>query len=112
MHPALSPVPDCALEDFDTFFFAPVGNGPFKMDGKWEDGQQINLVRFDDYSYGEKAKLDGIHFNIQKDVQTAYTEFQAGNLDVAQVPPPSSRTPSPSTASPRTATRPPRARRS
>ncbi|WP_293673717.1 ABC transporter substrate-binding protein [uncultured Parolsenella sp.] len=86
MHPALSPVPDCALEDFDTFFFAPVGNGPFKMDGKWEDGQQINLVCFDDYSYGEKAKLDGIHFNIQKDVQTAYTEFQAGNLDVAQVP--------------------------
>ena len=86
MHPALSPVPDCALEDFDTFFFAPVGNGPFKMDGKWEDGQQINLVRFDDYSYGEKAKLDGVHFNIQKDVQTAYTEFQAGNLDVAQVP--------------------------
>lgn len=86
MHPALSPVPDCALEDFDTYFFAPVGNGPFKMDGKWEDGQQINLVRFDDYSYGVKAKLDGIHFNIQKDVQTAYTEFQAGNLDVAQVP--------------------------
>ena len=86
MHPALSPVPDCALEDFDTFFFAPVGNGPFKMDGKWEDGQQINLVRFDDYSYGEKAKLDGVHFNIQKDGQTAYTEFQAGNLDVAQVP--------------------------
>lgn len=86
MHPALSPVPDVALKDFDTFFFAPVGNGAFKMDGKWEDGQQINLVRFDDYSYGDKAKLDGIHFNIQKDVQTAYTEFQAGNLDVAQVP--------------------------
>lgn len=86
MHPALSPVPDAALKDFDTFFFAPVGNGAFKMDGKWEDGQQINLVRFDDYSYGEKAKIDGIHFNIQKDVQTAYTEFQAGNLDVAQVP--------------------------
>lgn len=38
MHPALSPVPDAALKDFDTFFFAPVGNGAFKMDGKWEDG--------------------------------------------------------------------------
>ncbi len=86
MHPALSPVPDCALEDFDTFFYAPVGNGPFKMDGKWEDGQEINLVKFEDYSYGEVAKIDGIHFNIQKDVQTAYTEFQAGNLDVASVP--------------------------
>lgn len=86
MHPALSPVPDCALDDFDTFFYAPVGNGPFMMDGQWEDGQEINLVRFDDYSYGEPAKVDGIHFNIQKDVQTAYTEFQAGNLDIAQVP--------------------------
>lgn len=86
MHPALSPVPDCALEDFDTFFYAPVGNGPFMMDGKWEDGQEINLVRFDDYSYGEPAKIAGIHFNIQKDVETAYREFQAGNLDVAQVP--------------------------
>lgn len=86
MHPALSPVPDCALDDFDTYFYAPVGNGAFKMDGKWEDGQEINLVRFDDYSYGDVAKLDGIHFNIQKDVSTAYTEFQAGNLDVAQVP--------------------------
>lgn len=89
MHPALSPIPDCAIGDadtFNTFFYAPVGNGPFKMDGKWEDGQEINLVRFDDYSYGDVAKIDGIHFSIQKDVQTAYTEFQAGNLDVAQVP--------------------------
>ena len=86
MHPALSPVPDCAMDDFDTFFFAPVGNGPFKMDGKWEDGQQINIVRFDDYSYGDPAIIDGVHFNIQKDVQTAYTEFQAGNLDMASVP--------------------------
>ena len=86
MHPALSPVPDVALDDFDTFFFAPVGNGAFKMDGKWEDGQYINLVKFDDYSYGEPAKLDGINFVIQKDVETAYREFQAGNLDFAQVP--------------------------
>lgn len=86
MHPALSPVPEVALKDFDTYFLAPVGNGPFKMDGEWKDGQEINLVRFDDYSYGDKANLDGIHFNIQKDPKTAYSEFEAGNLDFALVP--------------------------
>lgn len=84
-HPALAPVPAVALDDFQTFFRAPIGNGPFKMDGKWEDGQYINIVRYDDY-YGDKAILDGVNFIIQKDQETAYREFQAGNLDVCDVP--------------------------
>lgn len=84
-HPALSPVPEAAESDAKAYYLAPIGNGPFKMDGSWEDGQQINIVRYDDY-YGEKAKLDGVHFAIYKDVETAYKEFQAGNLDIADVP--------------------------
>ena len=86
-HPALSPVPACAEEDAKNFYLAPVGNGPFMMkpDTKWEDGQYIDIVKFDDY-YGEPAKIDGVHFIIQKDVETAYKEFQAGNLDVCDVP--------------------------
>lgn len=84
-HPALAPVPEAAKDDFQSFYLAPIGNGPFKMDGKWEDGQEINLVRFDDY-YGDKAKVANIHFSIQKDMETAYKEFQAGNLDVCDVP--------------------------
>ncbi len=55
------------------------------MDGKWEDGQEINVKKFDDY-YGDKAKIDGIHFQVIKDMETAYKEFQAGNLDVCDVP--------------------------
>ena len=86
-HPALSPVPACAEEDAKNFYLAPVGNGPFMMkpDTKWEDGQYIDIVKFDDY-YGEPAKIDGVHFIIQKDIETAYKEFQAGNLDVCDVP--------------------------
>ena len=84
-HPALAPVPECAESDAKNYYLAPVGNGPFQMDGKWEDGQEINLKKFDDY-YGDKAKIDAIHFNVQKDVETAYKEFQAGNLDVCDVP--------------------------
>lgn len=86
-HPALAPVPQAALDNDASFYTAPIGNGAFKMkDGtKWEDGQYIDLVRFDGY-YGDKAKIAAIHFNIQKDNETAYREFQAGNIDVADVP--------------------------
>jgi len=84
-HPALAPVPQAALDDPDSFLLAPIGNGPFKMDGQWESGQYINVVRFDDY-YGEPATLDGIEFSIQKDPDTAFREFEAGNMDFTSIP--------------------------
>jgi peptide/nickel transport system substrate-binding protein/oligopeptide transport system substrate-binding protein len=84
-HPALAPVPQAALDDPEKFLVAPIGNGPFKMDGEWKADQYINVVRFDDY-YGEKAKLDGVNFSIQKDPDTAFREFEAGNMDFAQIP--------------------------
>lgn len=86
-HPALAPVPAAAEDDAKNFYLAPIGNGAFMMkpDTKWEDGQYIQLVRFDDY-YGDKAKCDGLYFGIQKDIETAYKEFQAGNFDVSDVP--------------------------
>ncbi len=81
----LAPVPQAALDDYDSFRVAPIGNGPFKMDGEWVDGQYINLVRFDDY-YGEKPLIDGVNFHIFKDENSAYVEWQAGNLDLTTVP--------------------------
>lgn len=84
-HPALAPVPEAALKDPKAFLTAPIGNGPFKMDGKWESGQYIKVVRNEDY-YGTKPKLAGIEFSIQKAPDTAYREFEAGNMDFAQIP--------------------------
>ncbi len=84
-HPALAPVPQAALDDPAKFLVAPIGNGPFKMEGEWVSDQYINLVRFDDY-YGQKAKIDGIYFSIQKDPSTAFREFEAGNLDFTDIP--------------------------
>lgn len=84
-HVALAPVPQAALDNPADFLIAPIGNGPFQMDGKWVDSQYITIKRFDDY-YGEKAKLDMVHFNIQKDPETAYREFEAGNITVTSVP--------------------------
>ncbi|NTU88631.1 MAG: ABC transporter substrate-binding protein [Actinobacteria bacterium] len=84
-HPALAPVPQAA-SDFKLFYCAPIGNGAFKMDGEWVDGQFIKVVRNDDY-HGVVPLLDGVNFMIFEDEQTAYLEFEAGNLDFCAVPP-------------------------
>ena len=84
-HLATAPVPEKAAADIDTFKLAPVGNGPFQMKGEWVDGQYIQLERYDGY-WGDKAYVDAIDFMIFKDVDTAFTEFTAGNLDYAQIP--------------------------
>lgn len=72
-------------EEYQKFRVAPIGNGPFMMDGEWVDGQYISLKRFDDY-WGEKPLVDGVTFMVFANDQTAWTEFQAGNLDFTQVP--------------------------
>lgn len=84
-HPGLAPAPQAAIDDAANYLLAPIGNGPFMMDGKWESGQYINVKRFDDY-YGEKPALDAINFSIQKDPKTAYSELEAGNMDFCQIP--------------------------
>lgn len=84
-HPALAPAPQAAIDDPSSFYTAPIGNGPFQMDGSWVDGQYINLKRYDNY-YGDKPKVAAIQYNIQKDVETAYREFTAGNYDISEVP--------------------------
>ena len=72
-------------EDFQKFALAPVGNGPFKMDGEWVEGQYIMLTRNDDY-WGDKPLIDGVTFQLFKDNQAAWTEFSAGTMDWAEMP--------------------------
>ena len=62
----------------------PDGTGPFKF-VKWEHDQYIELVRNDDY-YGQKTYLDGAKYVIIPDEQTAFLEFQAGNIEYTQIP--------------------------
>jgi oligopeptide transport system substrate-binding protein len=85
-HPTLGPVPQAAVEkDPAAFAEAPIGNGPFMMDGKWEHDQGIMLKAFPDY-YGTKPNIDAIDFKIFKDPETAFLEFKAGNLDWTSIP--------------------------
>ena len=85
-HPALAPVPKEAVEaDPAAFGDKPIGNGPFMMAEPWAHDQYVKVVKFDDY-YGEAPHADGVNFLIFKDEETAFLEFQAGNLDWTSIP--------------------------
>lgn len=85
-HPALAPVPMALVEsDAAAFSEKPIGNGPFMMAEPWNHDQYIKVVKYADY-YGDLPKIDGVDFKIFTDQDTAYLEFQAGNVDFVQIP--------------------------
>ncbi len=60
------------------------GTGPFKF-VEWKHDQYIDLERNDDY-YGDKANLEKVRYTIFTDENTAFLEFQAGNLEYCAIP--------------------------
>jgi oligopeptide transport system substrate-binding protein len=84
---AFYPLPESYEADPKAFEEQPVGNGPFQMDGAWAHNQQIKVKRFEDYK-GTPAKADAVTFAIYSDVNTAYNDLLAGNLDIMDSVPP------------------------
>ena len=86
---AFSPMPEAFFKDKagqDTLGKQPIGNGPFKADGPFQPGKGFTVSRFEEYA-GQKAKADSVEFRVYTEVNTAYTDVQAGNLDFSDVPP-------------------------
>lgn len=83
---AFYPVPKAFLEDPDAYNQAPIGQGPYEMDGKWKHDQFINVKKFADYP-GDEPNADAIEFPIYADINTAYTDLLAGNLDITDTIP-------------------------
>jgi len=84
---AFYPMPAAAFDDIDAFNEAPIGNGPFQMDGDWVHNQSISMTRFEEYG-GEPALADGVEFRIYSDPATGYNDLLAGELDVMDSLPP------------------------
>ncbi|WP_336249807.1 ABC transporter substrate-binding protein [Stomatohabitans albus] len=80
---AFFPLPKAAMDDINGYNEAPIGNGPFKMDGTWQHNQQINVVRYEDYP-GTQADMDAIEHRIYEDYGTAYNDLRAGNIDILE----------------------------
>jgi len=81
------PMAEACEKDFKACGEAPIGNGPFKMDGTWQHNQQIKLVKNSDYK-GTAANVDSVVFKIYDKIDTQYNDFLAGNLDVIRTTPP------------------------
>ncbi|NDL56380.1 peptide ABC transporter substrate-binding protein [Phytoactinopolyspora mesophila] len=83
--PGFYALPEVAFEDLDAYDEAPVGNGPFQMDGAWEHDVEIRMTRFEDYQ-GPQPNADELVFRIYSDLNTAYTDAVGGVVDIVSVP--------------------------
>jgi ABC-type oligopeptide transport system substrate-binding subunit len=85
---AFFPYPESFFEDPDAFGEQPVGNGPFMADEPFVPGQGITLTKYEDYAGEEPANADSVEYRVYTEQNTAYTDLQAGNLDVVDAIPP------------------------
>ena len=75
------PLPKAAFTDMKAYEEAPIGQGPFKMDGKWQRDKEIDTTLFDAYPL-TKPKIKGVQFKIYADYETEYNDLLAGNVDI------------------------------
>ncbi|ETK37272.1 peptide ABC transporter substrate-binding protein [Microbispora sp. ATCC PTA-5024] len=87
---AFAPMPKAAFGDLKAYDQAPVGNGPFVLDGPWQHDRQIAVKRSPTYAGDRKAKSDGVTFKIYSSRETAYTDLRANRVDLLQTIPPAS----------------------
>ncbi|MEV6969337.1 ABC transporter substrate-binding protein [Hamadaea sp. NPDC051192] len=82
---AFYPLPKAAFNSDGTvksdFKDAPIGDGPFKMDGTWQHDQKISVTKYDDYK-GQQPKVTGVQFTIYQQPSAEYADLLAGNNDV------------------------------
>ncbi|QYI98563.1 ABC transporter substrate-binding protein [Curtobacterium flaccumfaciens pv. flaccumfaciens] len=86
---AFVPLPSAFYDDTKAFGENPIGNGPYKLDGKkaWTHNQSIKLVTNKDYEGKRKPKNGGLTITFYASQDTAYSDAQGGNLDVLDAVP-------------------------
>ncbi|MBB1197221.1 peptide ABC transporter substrate-binding protein [Curtobacterium flaccumfaciens] len=86
---AFAPLPSAFYDDTKAFGENPIGNGPYKLDGKkaWTHNQSIKLVTNKDYEGKRKPKNGGLTITFYASQDTAYSDAQGGNLDVLDAVP-------------------------
>lgn len=62
----------------------PIGTGPFRFAGRVRDSS-LDLEANEDYFAG-RPNIDGVHYRIITDPLIEWEEFNAGNLDEADIP--------------------------
>ncbi len=75
------PLPDVAFTDMAAFGENPIGNGPYKV-GTWTHNQDITLTPNPDYTGDRVAQNGGVDLVFYPELDAAYADLLAGNLDV------------------------------
>ncbi|TJZ45293.1 ABC transporter substrate-binding protein [Streptomyces piniterrae] len=78
---AFMPLPQAFFTDHAAWVEKPVGNGPYTVD-TYEKGNVLKMRKWDKYPGDDGAKNGGIDLRVYTDNNTAYTDLQAGNLDL------------------------------
>lgn len=87
-YPAFYPLPSEVIEDAGAtggYAKAPIGNGPYRIDGSPQPGQPITLRRFADYPSAPAAVRE-LTFRTGPAPEAAYRALLAGQLDVMPLP--------------------------
>ncbi|MEJ4113572.1 ABC transporter substrate-binding protein [Corynebacterium kroppenstedtii] len=81
---AFSPLPHAFFDDPQRFGEHPIGNGPYKLDGPhaWTHNGSIRTIKNDTYAGDDKAQNKGVTVKLYENLDTAYTDLQARNLDI------------------------------
>jgi len=85
---AFYPLPPSFFEDPEGFGEQPVGNGPFQAEEAFVPGQGITLTRYDEYGGEQPANAGSVEYVVYAELETAYTDLQAGNVDIIDTLPP------------------------
>ncbi|GHS89733.1 putative peptide ABC transporter DppA [Actinomycetota bacterium] len=82
---AMYPMPSTAAADLDAYNTHPIGNGPFELSNDYVENEPLVVTAYADYQ-GLAPTVSQISFVPYTDDITAYTDVQAGNIDVAGAP--------------------------
>ncbi|ARQ68775.1 peptide ABC transporter substrate-binding protein [Streptomyces marincola] len=78
---AYAPLPRAFFDDHEAWLAKPIGNGPYRIDS-YNRSQSMTLVRYEGFAGEDEARNDGVELRVYTDNNTAYTDLQAGNLDL------------------------------
>ena len=87
---AYFPLPESAFDDMEAFGEAPISNGPYKLaESGWEHNERITLVPNETYEGAREPQNEGLEFRMYTNPDGAYSDIQAGTLDLMDAVPPS-----------------------
>jgi oligopeptide transport system substrate-binding protein len=78
---AFYPLPQAFFTDRAAWLAKPIGNGPYTI-SSYTKGSAMSLKKWAAYPGPDGAQNNGVELRVYTDNNTAYTDLQAGNLDL------------------------------